>query len=219
MDAISIVLIDDHPLMIKALSTLLKEAGPFEVVGLGTTAADLIGFCERTHPQVAIVDPNMSEDVYKAMADAIKVSPATKIVAFTSATGIDSAIRALDAGASGYVLKRSSTSELIDAILSVRSGETYIAQSFSGKIIAALQNASLRRTAAEAILLSVREREILRLLMSGQTNKEIAIATGVSEKTVKHYMSILMQKLQARSRLQLVIEAQKYSDGRPATVN
>ena len=142
----------------------------------------------------------------------IKVSPDTKIVAFTAATGVDSAIRALDAGANGYVLKGSSAQELIQAIESVRHGETYITQSFASQVIAALRNASLRRVAAEAVRFSIREDQIVRLLLRGKTNKEIAVALKISEKTVKNYMTILMQKLHARNRLEVVIAAQALTE-------
>jgi DNA-binding NarL/FixJ family response regulator len=209
MNAVSIALIDDHPLMIEAISSLLQRTQGFEVVGIGTSAHEIVELCSRTKPQVAVVDLHMPGDVYGAIATAIKASPSTRIVAFTAATGVESAIRALDAGASGYVLKGSSTSELLNAIASVQTGETYITQNFANRVIAGLRDASLRRKAAEVVILSIREQQIVRLLMSGKTNKEIAIAIKISEKTVKHYMTTLMQKLRVRNRLEVVIAAQK----------
>jgi DNA-binding NarL/FixJ family response regulator len=219
MSSVSIALIDDHPLMIEAISSLLNRTDGFDVVGTGATAYDVVELCGRIHPQVAVVDLVMPGDVYSAMANAIKISPSTRIVAYTAATGVESAIRALDAGASGYVLKGSSTMELIQAIMAVQTGETYITQSFASRVIAGLRDASLRRKAAEAVILSIRERQIVRLLMNGKTNKEIAIAIKINEKTVKHYMTLLMQKLQVRNRLEVVIAAQKYSDIRPPVMN
>ena len=218
MSSVSIALVDDHPLMIEAISSLLKRNKGFEVVGTGETAHDIVELCKRTQPQVAVVDLSMPGDVYAAIAAAIKISPSTKIVAFTAATGVDSAIRALDSGVSGYVLKGSSTMELVQAILSVQSGETYITQNFASRVIAALRDASLRRKAAEAVILSIRERQIVNLLLNGKTNKEIAIAIKISEKTVKHYMTALMQKLQVRNRVEVVIAAQKFSE-RQAVAN
>ena len=153
----------------------------------------------------------MAGDVYAAIASAIRAAPATRIVAFTAATGVEPAIRALDAGASGYVLKGSSSGELIQAIASVQDGETYITQNFASRVIAALRDPLLRRKAAEAVKLSIREEQIVRLLLRAKTNKEIAIVLKISEKTVKHYMTILMQKLHARNRLEVVIAAQKLS--------
>ena len=212
MGKVTIAFVDDHPLMIEAIHSLLCRTTGFEVVGSGTTAYDVVELCERNRPHVAVVDLSIPGDVYSAIENAIKISPETKIVAFTAASGVDSAIRALDAGASGYVLKGSNTAELIQAIWSVQSGETYITQSFASRVIAGLRDASLRRKAAQAVILSIRERQIIRLLMNGKTNKEIAVAIKISEKTVKHYMTALMQKLQVRNRLEVVIAAQKFNE-------
>jgi two-component system, NarL family, nitrate/nitrite response regulator NarL len=120
MNPISVPLTDDHPLKIEALSSLLKRTEGFDVVRTGTTANDVVEVCKRTQPQVAIVDLIMPGDVHNAISNAIKILPSTKIVAFTGATSIDSAIRALDAGASGYVLKGSDNIELIHAIFQAR---------------------------------------------------------------------------------------------------
>ena len=218
---ISVAVIDDHPLMIEAISELLQRARcGFKVVGVGSTAHDIIQLCERNKPQVAVVDLAMPGDVYVALANANKLSPSTKFVAYTGSQGIDTAIRALDAGASGYVLKGSRPKELVEAISSVMSGETYITQNFASRVIAGLRDASLRRKAAEVVMLSIRERQIIRLLMNGKTNKEIATAINISEKTVKHYMTALMQKLQVRNRLEVVIAAQKLEEANvPASLH
>ncbi|MBR1123476.1 response regulator transcription factor [Bradyrhizobium lablabi] len=209
---VSVGLVDDHPLMIEGIVTLLSRAQGLEVLSTGSSAGDLIDISSRLQPDVIIADLNMPGDVYAAIASSIKISPNTKIVAFTAATGVDTAIRALDAGANGYVLKGSSAQELIQAIEAVRLGETYITQNFASQVIAALRNAAVRRVAAEAVKFSIREDQIVRLLLRGYTNKQMAIALKISEKTVKNYMTILMQKLNARNRLEVVIAAQAMTE-------
>jgi two-component system, NarL family, nitrate/nitrite response regulator NarL len=169
MTSISVVVVDDHPLMVEAISNLLNRARGFEVVGTGASANDIVELCERSKPQIAVVGLRMPGDVYAALPIAIKFSPSTKIVAFTAASGVDPAICALDAGASGYVLKGSSTNELLHAISAVLSGETYVTPAFACNVIAALQDASRRRRAAEAVMLSIREQQVIRLLMNGKT--------------------------------------------------
>lgn len=211
---ISVGVVDDHPLMIEGIITLLSRAHGLEVSSTGSTARDIIDISSRLQPDVMIVDLSMAGDVYAAIATSLKVSPNTKIVAFTAVTGVDPAIRALDAGANGYVLKGSSADELIRAVEAVRHGETYITQSFASQVIAALRNAAVRRVAAEAVRFSIREEQIVRLLLRGNTNKQIADALGISEKTVKNYMTILMQKLNARNRLEVVIAAQALAENR-----
>jgi DNA-binding NarL/FixJ family response regulator len=213
MSTVSIALVDDHPLMIEGIVTLLSRAQGLQVLSTGSTAKDIVDISSRFHPDVIIVDLSMSGDVYAAITTSINISPNTKIVAFTAATGVDSAIRALEAGANGYVLKGSSAGELIQAVESVRHGETYITQSFASQVIAALRNAPMRRAAAEAVRFSIREDQIVRLLLRGKTNREIAVSLKISEKTVKNYMTILMQKLNARNRLEVVIAAQALTEG------
>ena len=212
MSSISVAIIDDHPLMLDAINSLLRRTEGFEIVGTGTTTLDVVEICKNARPDVVIFDPLLQGDACAAIANAIKILPSTKILAFTGATAVDAAIRVLDAGASGYVLKRSNAAELLQAILSIQAGETYITQSFASRVIGGLRDASLRRKAAEAVVLNIREQQIVRLLMAGKTNKEIARAIGVSEKMVKHYMTGLMQKLQVRNRLEVVIAAQRFSE-------
>jgi DNA-binding NarL/FixJ family response regulator len=213
MRRVSVALVDDHPLMIEAVYSLLSRFESFEIVATGTTAKDVLEIGTLIRPHVMVVDLGMPGDVYAAISTVNALSKATKFIAFTASTGVECAIRALDSGATGYVLKGSSSDELIEAITSVESGETYITRNFATQVIAALRDTSLRRKAAEAVKLSIREQQIVRLLLKGKTNKEIAHAINISEKTVKHYMTILMQKLQVRNRLEVVIAAQKLDEG------
>jgi DNA-binding NarL/FixJ family response regulator len=220
MSRVSVALVDDHPLMIEAVFSLLSRFESFEIVATGTSAKDVIEIGTLVRPHVMVVDLGMPGDVYGAISTVTSLSTATKFIAFTASTGVECAIRALDSGASGYVLKGSSSEELIEAITSVKSGETYITRNFATQVIASLRDTSLRRKAAEAVKLSIREQQIVRLLLKGKTNKEIALAINISEKTVKHYMTILMQKLQVRNRLEVVIAAQKLDEAsRPSRLN
>jgi len=211
--SISVVVVDDHPLVVEAILGLLHRIrSDFEIAGIGANAGDVVDLCKRSQPHIAIVDLFMPGDSYRAIAAAKQASPSTRIVALSESAGVESAICALDAGASGYVLKGNPTNELTHAISSILAGDTYITQSFASREIAGLRHASFRRKAAEAVILSIRERQIVRLLMSGKTNKEIGCAINISEKTVKHYMTALIQKLNVRNRLEVVIAAQKLNE-------
>jgi DNA-binding NarL/FixJ family response regulator len=209
MIALSVGLVDDHPLLLRGVVSLLEQSSEFQVVQTGLTSQDIVDISTAYHPDVIVTDLSMPGDVYRAIATAATLAPDTKILAFTAAAGIEPAIRALDAGATGYVLKGSPASELIQAIEAVHRGETYITQSFASKVIAGLRDSALRRKAAEAVKLSIREEQIVKLLVRGNTNKEIADALKISEKTVKHHMTYLMQKLHARNRTEAVIAVQK----------
>jgi two-component system, NarL family, nitrate/nitrite response regulator NarL len=212
MSPVSIAFVDDHPILLEGIVSVFSKSDELNIVGKGNSTDDAVAIAETLSPEILVVDLNMPGDIFEAIARIVERRPNTRIIAFTAATSIDHAVRALDAGASGYVLKGSSADDLLNAIRAVRLGDTFIAQGFAGKVIAALRNASLRKAAARAIKLSIREEQIVRLLLRGRTNREIADQLHISEKTVKHYMTVLMQKLNVRNRLEVVIAAQKLGE-------
>jgi DNA-binding NarL/FixJ family response regulator len=211
MTLVSIAIFEDQPLMVEAIKVLLSTIPEYKVIATGACANDIYDICAVHKPSTIIVELGLSGDVYEAIAATTKATPSCKIVTFTAATGVEFAIRALDAGAHAYVLKRGNSQELLKAIKSVNDGETYITQNFASKVITALRDTALRRRAAEAVKFSIREDQIVRALLRGGTNKQIALALKISEKTVKHYMTVLMQKLNASNRVEVVIAAQKLS--------
>jgi DNA-binding NarL/FixJ family response regulator len=95
--------------------------------------------------------------------------------------------------------------ELLQAVGAVLDGETFISQKVATNVIAALRAASVRQSMARPRALSIREEQIVRLLLQGKTNREIAGGLGLREKTIKHYMTLLMQKLDARNRVELAL--------------
>lgn len=212
----SLAFIDDHPILLEGLASIFDPLTDYKVVGRGKTAEDALEVTMTNQVDVLIMDLNMPGDAFGIIAKIGQQRPQTKVIAFTASAGADHAVRALDAGAHGYVIKGSPCDELIRAICAVVAGETYITQSFAGKVVSEMRLAALRKTAAQAIRLSVREEQILRLLLRGYTNREIANVLKISEKTVKHYMTILMQKLNARNRIEVVLAAQRMESTRPA---
>lgn len=206
---ISIAIVDDHPLLADGIATALSRRNNYIVVETGVSAADVIGISVRRLCDVMIVDLNMPGDVFAAIAELRDIAPACRVVVFTASTETEHAVKALGAGAAGYVLKGSSAGELIDAVDAALRGEVYITPSFTAKVIGALNNKAAEKQAVISTKLSVREEQIVRLLLCGKQNREIARSLDLSEKTVKSYMTNLMTKLHARNRLEVVIAAQK----------
>lgn len=206
---VTVALVDDHPILLSGIAQVFESDGEFQVVAHGATAEDAVNIVDTHVPQILMLDLSLPGDAWAAIGKIASQGRATKIVAFTACAGIETAIRTLEAGASGYILKGSSVDDVLRGVRAVMNGEIYITQGFATKVISALTNASVRKMAARAIRLSIREDQVIRLLLRGRTNREIALTLGISEKTVKKYMSILMQKLQARNRLEVVIAAQK----------
>jgi DNA-binding NarL/FixJ family response regulator len=209
MVKISIAVVDDHPLLMEGLAALMQRKPGFSLTAAGSSASDVYAITAKHRPDAMIVDLNMPGDAFKAIADASKAAPDMKIVVFTASTNTDHAIQALEAGAKAYVLKGSPAVELIEAIETACRGEIYITPSFAAKVIGAVQSKALEKKTAQSAKLSTREDQIVRLLLCGKQNREIARALSLSEKTVKCYMTHLMQKLNARNRLEVVLAARR----------
>jgi DNA-binding NarL/FixJ family response regulator len=204
----TLALVDDHPVLLKGLGDIIADETGFCIVAFGMTAQDAVDIAGRDKPDVIIIDLNMPGNAFEAISIVASRYPDTKVIVFTAASSTDIAVKALEAGASGYVLKGSTIQEVKGAIFSVLKGDTYISQDVAFSVITALRGAS-KPGDANPVRLSKREEQVVTLLLSGKTNREIAAGLGIGEKTVKHYMTILMQKLQVRNRLEVVIAAQR----------
>ena len=213
MSAVSVAFIDNCPIMMDGLVASFAKDDRFRVVAQGTCATDLLSIAERNNPDIAIVDMLIPGDLFKVLKQLRAVSKTTKVIVFTAVMSIEYAIRALDAGARGYILKSSTAEDLMNAAAAVQCGEIHITNGFAGKLISALRNRSAKHVDEPSEQLSAREAQIVHHLTRGLTNKEIAAALLISEKTVKHYMTVLMQKFNARNRLEVLLMAQKLDRG------
>lgn len=208
MSRTSIAFVDDHPILLDGLISIFSSDESYQVVASGACAADAISISNSLKPSILVIDLNMPDDTFSAMAMISRDTPETKMVAFTAAAGVGDAVKALERGARGYVLKGCSADELRIAIRTVLRGETFITQSLAVKVITSLR-APAPKPAGVTIRLSVREDQIIKLLCQGKTNKAIASELDICEKTVKHYMTILMQKFHVSNRVEVLIAAQK----------
>ncbi|WP_114948154.1 LuxR C-terminal-related transcriptional regulator [Microvirga calopogonii] len=213
MSWVSVALVDGHPVTIEGLAYVLAAQGTFKVVARGGCARDALAIAEKHRPDLMILDLAISGNAIAAISDIVARYPGIGIVAFTAAPGVEYAVKAMDAGARGYVSKSCIADELVSAARAVVAGSTYISQNFADEVITALRNASVRKIAMQSLRLSAREDQIVQFLLGGKTNKEIASQLGITERTVKHYMTLLMQKLNARNRVEVVIAAQNLTRG------
>ena len=214
MKLISLALIDDQPIVVEGLTHVFGAQDTFEVVATGATARDARAIAERFHPELMILGLSPSDGALQAISEIKAAFPSIKILMFTADPGVEHAVKALEAGALGYVSKSCQLDELLHAARAAITGETYISRNFASRVLTALRGASMRKVTVEALKLSAREDQIVCLLLDGKTNREMSLNLGITERTVKHYMTVLMQKLNARNRVEVVIAAQ--SLGRPA---
>lgn len=155
------------------------------------------------------LDLSMPGDVFSAIQSIVECSPSTKMVIFTAYADVDMALRALDAGAHAFVLKGRPSEDLFAAIETVRSGGLFVSPDFSPMLIGGFRNRARRGRERPAEKLSAREQRLLQGLFEAKANKEIARGLGLTEKTVKHYMTNLMTKLKVKSRLEVVLAAKR----------
>jgi DNA-binding NarL/FixJ family response regulator len=191
------VLADDHPALLEAISHLLTDDG----IAVVATAADgeaALAAIEVHRPTVALLDlvmPRMGGiDVAR---QAIRTIPETAAVLYTGYGDQQLLVEALDAGARGFVLKEAPLQELVRAVRVAAGGEVYVDPALAATLIQA-------SATAEALPLSPRERDILRLLAQGKSNEQIAVALAIAPDTVRTYIKRAMNKLAADTRTQAV---------------
>jgi DNA-binding NarL/FixJ family response regulator len=205
---IRIGIVDDHPLLRQGVATALKRIVDFEVVAQGGSADEAKIIAAEFQPDVLLMDVNMPGDSFAAVRAITSTTPAVKVLMLTVSESEDDAYAALEAGAQGYVLKGVSGPELVLAIKTVAKGGTFITPGFAGKLISNLKkHIDGERSITE---LTHREEQIIREVANGLTNREIALQLSLSEKTVKHYMSSVMQKLHARNRVEAVTAVRRH---------
>jgi DNA-binding NarL/FixJ family response regulator len=199
--------VDDHPIALAGLRQLAEQDETFDLISSGTTTKDLLEIALRDRPDVILTDLSIPGRVLDAITRVNDIGVNSNVVVFSSIADVGLAIRAMEAGAKGYVLKSSPLEELVTALQHVRRGDTFITASFAVKIAASIHSKAPERT--PTVEFSRREEEVLRHLLRGLTNKEIASVLNISEKTVKQYMTIIIQKLNVRNRVQVVLAAQR----------
>lgn len=206
MDKIRLLLVDDHALFRQGVIYSMTQQDDMEVCGEAGDAASALNKARVALPDVILLDVNLPDrSGLDLVADLHGELPYCKIVMLTVSDDHDALMKALMDGASGYVLKGVSADELARAVRSVHSGETYVTPAMAGHLLAELTRE--QRGASQPEQLTERERSILELVAIGRTNREIAATLFLSEKTVKHYMTNILQKLQVRNRVEAALKA------------
>ncbi len=208
----TIAIADDHPLMLRGMAEMISDCPEFKLMGQAADAPGAFALVEQYQPRILLMDLSMPGDVIESISRIASTFPQTSVVIITAFSSIDSAIKALDAGAMGFVLKGGPSAEILEAIAAVTSGQLYVARQYATDVLMELRRKDRARAVSASVRLNIRERQIVGQLMHARTNREIAQSLNLSEKTVKHYMTGLMVKLNARNRLEVVLAAQQNLD-------
>lgn len=197
MNKVRILLGDDHSLILEGIRRLLESH--YEVVGSADNGKSLVEAAWRLAPDVVVLDVSMPIlNGIDAAREIKKGLPSTRLVFLSMHSNAIYLRKALQAGASAYVLKSGASEELLTAIEAAREGNSYVSSGFGQDVIDNLQNQPEGATRA-VIELTDRQRQILQLIAEGKQNKEIADILGVSVKTVEFHRSSLMTKLGAHT--------------------
>ncbi|MFC3831777.1 MULTISPECIES: LuxR C-terminal-related transcriptional regulator [Deinococcus] len=208
VDAIRIVIVDDHPLFREGVAATLAAEPGLEVVGEGGSAEDALQLATTLLPDVLLLDLNLPGSGLKAAREVTAACPVTRIVMLTFSEEEADVLASLKAGARGYILKGVSGRELRRVVRAAHAGEVVITPSLAAGVL--VEMASPGRGPVHPLSdLTPRERQILEGVASGRSNKEIGRDLELTEKTVKHYMTNILQKLQVRNRVEAALLAQR----------
>ena len=203
MTAIRVLLVEDHETVRQGLRMVLEAQHDIEVVAEAANGRLAIQETERYHPDVVVLDLSMPEMNGLAAAQEIKQRrPQTAIVALTRHDDLAFVDALMKAGASAYVLKQSPTTELLDAVRTARAGGSYIDSAL--KVRAAREKSDELESRQRAPSVSEREKQVLRMMANGHSNKEIAAELDISIRTVEVHKANAMRKLKLRGRIDVV---------------
>jgi two-component system, NarL family, nitrate/nitrite response regulator NarL len=200
-DSIRVAVADDHPMFRAGVVMSLRDQDGIDVIGEASDAATALSLARTELPHVMILDIAMPGGGLEAARQIATACPATRIVMLTVSEDEDDLLAAMKAGASGYVLKGAGAGELAGVIRSVHAGEVYVAPALAWGMLRELRTP---RTSPYDEL-TEREREVLELVAEGLSNHEVGERLGLAEKTIKHYMTNILGKLQVRSRVEAAL--------------
>jgi DNA-binding NarL/FixJ family response regulator len=200
---IRVVLADDHAMVREALAQILEESGCIRVAGQASNGPEVLEIMTKVSPDVLVLDYTMPQlDTSTTIETLLKMQPNLKVLILTVHESIHYAVKALESGAQGYVIKSAAVGELVEAINRVSEGEVYISPKVSSRVIQHLRRPKKDREGLEA--LSQREFEMLRMLGAGMSLKECTQQLNISTSSASTYRTRIMEKLNLRTTAALI---------------
>ena len=212
MDKIRLVIIDDHPIFREGVVSILGSEADLEVVGQGINAEDAMRLTRDLLPDVILLDVNMPGGGLNAAETIATSFPVVKIIMLTGSADEEDVLAALKSGAHAYVLKGVAARELNGILHTVYAGEGYVTPSLAANLLSEMRASPREQPLTKVDMfdeLTERERQILELIAEGTSNKEIGQKLFLTEKTIKHYVTNILQKLHVSNRVQAALIAQQ----------
>jgi DNA-binding NarL/FixJ family response regulator len=193
---ITVLLVDDHDVVRLGVRALLSREDGIEIVGEAATAEDAVALAIQLRPAVVLMDVRLPDrSGVDACREIRSADPGIKVVMLTSHADEEAVLNAIMAGASGYVLKQISSKEVLRAIETVAAGQSLLDPQVTLKVMEMMTRRARAPVDDRTVPLSPQEEKVLSLVAEGLTNKEIARELGLSDKTVKNYVSHVLEKL------------------------
>ncbi len=196
---ISLVIADDHPLILAGIATLIESEPGFALLGQAVNAAEAVEQYERLRPDVLLIDLNMPGGGLEAIAQVRQRHPEARIVILTTYEGDENVHRALHAGASAYLLKQAGFEEIVHCVRQVANHRRYLPPRLAEQLAQRVYTSELSR----------RELDILAHLSAGKSNKVIARDAGIGVGTVKYHVNNILSKLNVSCRTEAACVAQQ----------
>ncbi|MGB8647373.1 MAG: response regulator transcription factor [Anaerolineae bacterium] len=203
-----ILLVDDHALVRLGLMTLINDQPGMQVIGEAGTSGEAVRAVERMRPDIVLMDIRIpGEGGIEAARQITERFPDTKVVMLTSYADNDLVVRAIRAGAVGYILKQVGNEELLRAIAAAARGEAILDAATTARLLSRVREKE-RQAEEDAFRdLSEREMQVLAQVARGKTNAQIGLALNLTEKTVRNYLSTVLEKLHLTNRIELATYA------------
>jgi len=196
---IGVMVIDDHPLMRVGIGAIINARKDMSVVAQAGTGEEALELYRRHQPDIVLMDLRLPGGMsgVEAIRAIRSIEPSARFIVVTTYDGDEDIHRALEAGAQGYVIKGMPYQTLVDALLRVHSGGRFLPPPVARALASRVPDSEL----------SAREREVLQLMVGGNSNKQIASVLGITEATVKSHVSTILQRLAVDDRTQAVVTA------------
>lgn len=202
-ELVRVLVVDDHPVWRNGVRNDLESSGKAEVVGEAEDGGDAIEKAREVMPDVVLMDLQLPQvsgvDATRAIVDD---SPHVKVLVLSASAEETDVLEAVKAGASGYLLKSSSSDEVVDAVLRVRDGEPVFTPSLAGLVLSEFRRIATNDPTAPE--LTARENDVLKLVAKGYTYREIGEKLFISTKTVQNHVQNILTKLQLKKRYELM---------------
>jgi two-component system, NarL family, nitrate/nitrite response regulator NarL len=205
---IRVGIVDSHPVVRTGLKQLFLDSAELEVVAEGENIHEAVTIAQNFSPDVIVIEIFIPGNGLETIRVLARTHPEVRIVTFTASLRVDHAQAALTHGATGYAIKSETPAEILRCIKMAASGRRFLSAEIASKVLAGDMSADGAQNGQSDNIervLTGRENDVAMLLGIGRSNKEIADALEISEKTVKHHMSVIMEKLNVRNRTEAAL--------------